>query len=395
MRRYTLFILLLLTAMAGAAFLPGEAAAIPAFARKYQMSCSTCHGPFPRLKPYGEEFAARGFRMADPAEEPPRAEHDVGDPLLRLPRDLPLAVRLEGFGAWREQENARGAGAETTVEWPWTFKILSGGPITPKVSYYLYFILEKNEVEGLEDAYLQFNRLFGSKVDLIFGQFQVSDPLFKRELRLERTDYRIYQTLVGQSDIKLTYDRGLMFSATAPGEVDVVLQVVNGNGIPSGEFDKDDDKNVALRLAREVGGVRLGLFGYWGREEERDRVTGIKNEVTYVGPDLAARWGPNWELNLQYLERRDDDPFFTGGSTTWKTRGGFAELHFFPQGEDGRWALSALYNRVESDDPAADAETASLTLNHLLARNLRLVAEAGYDLHGEQSEASLGVVTAF
>jgi hypothetical protein len=28
-----------------------QADAIPAFARKYQFSCSTCHAPFPRLKP--------------------------------------------------------------------------------------------------------------------------------------------------------------------------------------------------------------------------------------------------------------------------------------------------------------------------------------------------------
>ncbi len=31
--------------------------AIPAFGRKYNMSCTTCHSPFPRLKDYGDEFA--------------------------------------------------------------------------------------------------------------------------------------------------------------------------------------------------------------------------------------------------------------------------------------------------------------------------------------------------
>ncbi|MBI4916736.1 MAG: hypothetical protein HY825_12885, partial [Acidobacteria bacterium] len=72
-----------------------DAGAIPAFARKYQLSCSTCHAPFPRLKPYGEEFAARGFRMEDASKEPSRATFDVGDPLLTLSRDLPLAVRFD------------------------------------------------------------------------------------------------------------------------------------------------------------------------------------------------------------------------------------------------------------------------------------------------------------
>jgi len=47
----------------------GDAAAIPAFARKYRISCTTCHAPAPRLKAFGEEFAGRGFRMEE-AQEP-------------------------------------------------------------------------------------------------------------------------------------------------------------------------------------------------------------------------------------------------------------------------------------------------------------------------------------
>ena len=389
MKRYRLFAILLLAAMAGSFLLPArDAGAIPAFARKYQLSCSTCHGPFPRLKPYGEEFAGRGFRMADPAEEPPRAEHDVGDPLLKLPRELPLAMRIEGFGAWNED-----AAAEADFEWPWVFKILSGGPITPKISYYLYFILEKNEVESLEDAYLQLNDVFGSKANLLFGQFQVSDPLFKREVRLERKYYQIYRTRVGEASPNLTYDRGLMVLWTAPGEIDTALTVVNGNGIPSGAFDNDSNKNFALRLARGVGPVRLGLFGYLGTEEGE---SGRENETAYIGPDLVVSGGDRWELNLQYLERRDDNPFFLADpGEEFVTRGGFAELHFFPQGEDGRWALSALYNQVDSDDPAADFESISLTLNRLLARNVRLLTEVGRDLENDRNQASVGIVTAF
>ena len=44
-----------------AAVLAENAGAIPAFARRYKMSCTTCHAPFPRLKAYGDEFAGAGF----------------------------------------------------------------------------------------------------------------------------------------------------------------------------------------------------------------------------------------------------------------------------------------------------------------------------------------------
>jgi hypothetical protein len=381
-----------------------DAGAIPAFARKYQMSCTTCHAPFPRLKPYGEEFAARGFRL-EAAQEPARATYDVGDPLLALPRDLPLAVRMEGFFSWKEDARAR-----TDFESPWVWKVLSGGPIGKQVSYYFYFLAEQGAVTGLEDAYLQVNDVLGSGFNLMAGQFQVCDPLFKRELRLERYDYLIYKTKVGFAPINLTYDRGIVLSRVLPGGFDFSAQIVNGNGIGGvGEegisdfvrFDDDRDKNVAARLARWGGSVRLGAFGYWGRSAgvpldlKRADAPGFTNETFYIGPDLVANLGAKAQLNAQVLYREDDDPFFTGNENKHVTRGGFAELHLFPRGEDGRLACSALYNLVESDDDSADRETASLTVNHLVARNIRLMLEGGRDLQEKKARLTVGLIAAF
>jgi len=375
--------------LALAAVLASPAEAVPAFARKHKLSCTTCHAPFPRLKPFGEEFAARGFRMP-PGQEPARATYDVGDPLLELPRDLPLAIRLEGHAAWNED-----TAAEADFEWPWVFKVLSGGPISKKVSYYFYFIIEKGEVDGLEDAYLQFNALGGKPIDLIVGQFQVCDPLFKRELRLERLDYEIFSTPVGESRIGLTYDRGLMATWGAPGGVDVVLQVLNGNGIrdDATDFDRDSYKNVALRVARHFGPVRAGLFGYSGREEGDN---GLRNAVTFWGPDLVFDIDDTVQINVQFMERRDDNPFFLAElPEEIVTRGGFVELVFQPGGPDGRWAWTALYNRVNSGDLLARRESAALSGTYLLARNVRMVIEAGRDMEASSNRASVGVIAAF
>lgn len=396
MRRFALALPLLAFSTLVSLALPDPAAAIPAFARKYSVSCTLCHAPAPRLKAFGEEFAGRGFRMeepgtpAEPSAEPPRGTTPTGDTLLQLPDTLPLAVRVEAHGAYRED-----ADAEFDLESLWLFKLLSGGPLSPTISYYAYFIIEQGDVTGLEDAYLQFSKLFGSGVDLLVGQFQVSDPLFKRELRLSRADYEIYRVRVGQARANLTYDRGLMFLATAPGEVDVAFQIVNGNGIPDGEFDNDSNKNLALRLSRDFGPLRFGLFGYSGEEDGPDGAR--SNEIVYWGPDLTLTPHEDWVLNLQYLERSDDDPLFLGPSlaTDFDTRGGFAELLWFPQGLDGKWSLAALYNQVDSDDPAAERDDLALSLGYLMARNIRFVGEVGRDLLDDTNRASVGVVAAF
>lgn len=41
----------------------GQAWAVPAFARKYQTSCVTCHTIFPKLTPFGEQFRRNGYRF--------------------------------------------------------------------------------------------------------------------------------------------------------------------------------------------------------------------------------------------------------------------------------------------------------------------------------------------
>ena len=64
--------------------------AIPAFARKYNMTCKTCHSPFPKLKAYAEEFTGNGFVLKD--QDAPRYFVETGDEKLSLIRDLPLAV---------------------------------------------------------------------------------------------------------------------------------------------------------------------------------------------------------------------------------------------------------------------------------------------------------------
>ena len=64
---------------------------IPAFARKYGVSCAVCHNPAPRLNSVGESFAANGFRFSP--DEPMGDTIATGDELLTLLRRIDLAFR--------------------------------------------------------------------------------------------------------------------------------------------------------------------------------------------------------------------------------------------------------------------------------------------------------------
>ena len=147
--------------------------------------------------------------------EAPRDTIDTGDSLLTLLRRIDLAFRLDAYVSASEP-----IGSDATrvdLQTPYNIKVLTGGPIADRISYYMYFFMsERGEVAGLEDAYIQFTDLGGSGVNLMVGQFQASDPLFKRELRLEFEDYQAYRVRVGEVRADLTYDRGLMATHSCP-----------------------------------------------------------------------------------------------------------------------------------------------------------------------------------
>jgi len=372
----------------------GSLQAMPAFARKYSMSCKTCHAPFPKLKPYGEEFAANGFVIKD--KDTPRYFVDTGDSALSLLRELPIALRLEGFLAWNNA-NQR----QIDFLSPYILKLISGGSITKNIAYYFYFFFsERGEIAGIEDAFVMFNDLFGSDLDLYAGQFQISDPLFKREVRLPFEDYQIYRATPGDSRINLTYDRGVMLTYGFATGTDVTFEVLNGTGIHEANvfrsFDDDPYKNVLLRLSQEiVPAFRVGAFGFLGKERPDE----IVNSVWMAGGDVTLAVKP-FELNVQYVERRDSNPFFATILPIEKlmTRGAFAELIFLPKGDDSRWYGAGLFNWVESDQADLRYTAATAHVGYLLRRNMRLTAETTYVLRGPYAEhirVGTGIVLGF
>lgn len=381
---------------------PKEAEAIPAFARKYGVSCSLCHRPAPRLTAFGEQFAANGFQLA--LGEEPTDEVETGDDELRLMERIPLAIRLDAY----VQALSGSDRASSDLQTPWAIKLLSGGQIADNVSYYLYFFMsERGEVAGLEDAYVQFSDIAGSGVDLLVGQFQVSDPLFKRELRLEYEDYQAYRVRVGDVRADLTYDRGILAAYSPWDGADLSLQVVNGRGISEAtdakQYDGDDWKNVAGRFSQSVGPVRLGAFGYLGVESAND----LDSDIRIFGPDMTLTLGPTLEVNAQYLRRTDERPFFTGVTEPeTEVDMGFAEVVWSPSGATGKWFFTALYNHVEADAPVFTVRqgeegllrqyrAGALGANYMLARNLRLTGEVQYDLEREDARLVAGFMSAF
>jgi len=380
---------------------PTDSIAIPAFARKYQISCQVCHSPaMPRLKAFGEEFAGNGFRLTE-YESPRYFIQQVGDDRLSLFRELPLAIRMDGFATY----NFNDAG-QADFGSPFVLKILSGGELSDKLSYYFYFLFnERGSIAGVEDAFLMYHDLFNTGINFYVGQFQVSDPLFKGELRYTLEPYKIYAAAPGTSGVDLKYDRGIILEKDiAATGTTLVGEIVNGCGIgEAGEgylFDRDKHKNFLGRINQSIGKkLSVGIFGYYGKEDLADTLGLFTNDIRIFGPDLVLNLDDKFVLNFQYIRRTDSDVFIESTGEVKPdilTHGTMAEVIFSPRGDMSTWYLTGLLNWVESDFDALDYRSATLHAGYILRRNVRLVSEYTYKFSGASyGKLSLGFVSAF
>lgn len=375
--------------------------AIPAFARKYQISCQVCHSPaMPRLKGFGEEFAGNGFRMTE--YESPRYYIQAGDEKLSLLRELPLAIRMDGFVSYNFNNEG-----QADFSSPYVLKILSGGELSDKLSYYFYFLFnERGSVAGVEDAFLMYRDLLGSGISFYIGQFQASDPLFKGELRYTLEPYKIYGTTPGNSVADLKYDRGIILERDFKTGTTVVAQILNGCGIGEAGagyiFDNDKYKNFMGRITQSVGAnLSIGIFGYTGRELLADPGAiseNITNELTMIGPDITLNFEDRFVFNMQYVRRFDSQVYTEPGlvQNDLTTNGGFVELIFSPKGDMSNWYLTGLANLVDSDLDELDYRSATLHAGYLLRRNVRVVSEFTQVFSpGSYGKLSVGFSSAF
>jgi len=375
-------------------FFPGQLEGVPAFARKHKLSCKTCHDPFPRLKPFGEDFAGNGFRID--GKVPSRYYKDTGDDQLSLLRSFPVAVRMDLFVTGNR------SGSEVfDLGVPYNIKLVSGASIAKNVSYYFYFFFsEHGEIAGLEDAFIMFNDIFGTGVALSLGQFAISDPLLKGELKLTFERYKIFRARPGVSHLDLSYDRGIMLNYTIPrGGPDLTLEVLNGTGIGEADelrnFDDDSFKNLLGRVSQDIGDhFRIGAVGYTGKES----ADGIFNKMNMWGGDFTLSFHP-LEINFQYLHRTDDNPFLLDvPEVDIVTRGAILEMIYTFPGVDNPWYTAAMYNWIDSDDDRIDYSSLAAHIGYEYRRNIRMLMEVNYvfnSYQGEYLRVIAGIIAAF
>ena len=293
------------------------AEAIPAWSRKYQTSCSTCHAVYPKLNHFGKAFRNNGYRFPGGEDETATKETPVSlgaegykklFPRALWPSDIPggvpLAVRgIARFNTYEDDQT-------TTFEFPHEFEVLSGGTLGETFSFFAELEVENegNENELGMDLVLQYDPRPWLHVRM--GSLSVH-PIADH-LRLTAAHYSPYDTRTTPSSLTLTAANPNRSTATVSvraateearwrfrdGQAGVQvwgarngpnnhggLTWAAGVGNGQGLIDANDRKDVFARVAYKFGGYgelgggelsqdlefwrddsfKVGLFTYAGK----------------------------------------------------------------------------------------------------------------------------------
>ena len=192
-----------------------KTSAIPAFSRKYQTSCTTCHNNYPELNDFGEAFKKNGFKFPKDDEsfvkEPPvllgaKAQKEAFPGAVypgEIPGSVPVAFRYSGnFNYNSKQPIAPGLPflPRTDLFVPNTFTIIGAGSFGPSISFWVDNDISSggfDSAAGLGDGYLKFNDLGHAlglpkdTLNLRFGQFELDLPITQART-INLTAYDVY-----------------------------------------------------------------------------------------------------------------------------------------------------------------------------------------------------------
>ncbi len=398
--------------------------AIPAFARKYGMPCSSCHEAWPKLSPFGQSFKDNGYQMGN----------DRDAPIFQQPAYWPATFRITP--SWHRESSNRvqvdgplgtntAEGQVTTHGFDYSgLDILTAGTLAKNISFLLVPSADSTGAFHIESANVRFSNLLNSTwLNIKVGKFEL-DNLHSEKRGLTLSDqgggYQNYHFQpVGES----TYAFGLgdnqvgleWMGHSKNDRTRLSVSLLSSNdgspGLPAG---RGYDVFLAGSRAFEAGklGVqRVGAFAYIGQAPTYFQLTsggggiagtGIGNKGFYraglIGMwyikrlDVTTIYFHGWDSAFLGTNTQANQPLPPGAQApAWN--GGLFETHYnfnpqlvlFNRYELIRMSQQALGPNSATPTPLSVGNIDVLTLGY---RYYPFIAtRAGFAFHNEFSIA--------
>ncbi len=400
-----------------------SASALPAFARKYGMPCSSCHEAWPKLSPFGQQFKDNGYQMGN----------DRDAPIFQNPSYWPVTFRITP--QWhRESTNKAqvdgvdGVGADeakvTTHGFDWSgLDFHTAGTLANNISFYVLPSSDNTGAFHFESVWARLDNIAGSSwLNVKFGKFELDNLLSeKRILTLTNVGgfYENYhfQPMVAPGVPEASYSFGIgdnqvgieWMGHSKDDRTRVSASLLSSNdGTPGLPTSRGYDGFFAASQAFQLGSLglqRVGGFAYIGEAPTYFQYTlnGTGIPGTGIGNKGFQRYGligmwyiKKFDITTMYFHGKDDATLATtlaltgapptpptgAHSPTWN--GALFESHynFNPQLIlINRYEMVRMSQQVFSTNPGNLGNVDTLTFG---VRYYPFISSrAGFAYHGE------------
>ena len=389
-----------------------DARAIPAFARKYNVPCSSCHTGDFKLNDFGAAFDINGYQLPGTIERTP----------VWNSSSLPISLLFQDRVSMLSSTHTGSSAVDTTTKMfnSLIATIVTGGVIVPHVSLMSEIDFEDNGkgelIAGMEYAFLNFNNIFNTdrgEFDVRLGKMRM-ETLIEQTPEFYQSTYLIYQYPLLISGVPKSFWLSMpMYTAMVQTDIPYapiplgLTAAYTPGGV--GNIDLSAAHLLYARLATdvEIGPVplTLGVSGIFGGQAI-DPITNdsLANDVAHIGVDwlIQQPYAGPFSLYGHIMKFHSTDVIAgVAGAQPQDALGGYFELNDVIVPE--RLTLQLRYDFLNSDlktHTALGAEYTQQSINiaqysmmlryHLLP-NMHLFVE-GY-LQDTQTQNSNNVTT--
>jgi hypothetical protein len=259
--------------------------AIPAFARRYETSCTTCHVVPPKLNAFGVAFKNLGYRMPDDERFIKQPDVPMGAPAWKklwpkavwpgaIPDRIPLSVGTEMVADVAPSEPV-----QLNFAFPEEVEFLAGGTLGDSLSFFSELAFEFGDAVEVDLERGHFNMQLSKNhmVNLRLGRMETGATPFSRfSYRLTDADFIVSDFRPGGGGFRFrSRQQGLELwgarNGPKGGGLQYSLGLVNGTG---GSPDDNTDKDVYGSASYKFGG-----YGVTGPTENVDALTSSDNFI--------------------------------------------------------------------------------------------------------------------
>lgn len=380
-----------------------RAEAIPAFARKYGVSCSTCHSAWPILNQVGQNFRDNGYQFGLGKD----------DPVTLSNAYVPLAIRATGAYQYQKVTNQLTDAGNTDVKTGGVptpgADLLTAGVVAKNLSYLVVAAgFTSDEPAAIESAWARVSNIAGSSwLNVRVGKFELDLPASSHRGVSLLADYAAYGATnagiafnLGENQTGVEIDGHNANSATR-----YSLSIVSPNEDPgsSGAWSSPTvygHVQQAFDLSNTVlPWARVGLFGAQGRlptafeESGGEPIPGTGTKLKpfkRAGADLTAIFGyPStpFVVNATYVYGKDDAAL-GGDPDNSSFQGGFVEVNWVPvsdlEYDATPWLVFARYDAVKYKSGPGDLSGVTAGVRRYLALGPRASMALHVEFHQDK-----------